>query len=252
MNPTGSPQKFLDYRESKPAYGGTSTRGGLGSDPDGYVDPVKTSDRIKALFDGLHNDEALPSLKKVRKRGRKMKRGKKVSETAAEDSEAETTGVDKVDEELANKLGKTVLKNEGPVIGRDSHGGYFTAPEGYEDENDTPQVFAEEKAKETGQGEFDVEEERGEKDEEEEDQEEEEEEEGEEEEEEDESIVPGMNIRLLPHQIRGLRFLSIREEGKNRGGLLCDDVSQSSLYPLTHCVNLTCRWALGKLSRLFP
>ncbi|RPB25678.1 hypothetical protein L211DRAFT_856730 [Terfezia boudieri ATCC MYA-4762] len=33
-----------------------------------------------------------------------------------------------------------------------------------------------------------------------------------------------MNVTLLPHQIRGLRFLRNREEGKNRGGLLCDDM----------------------------
>ena len=213
------------------------------------MDPVKTSDRIKALFDGLQNDEALPSLKKGKKRGRKVKREKKVCEAAIEDSEVETTGVDKVDEELASKLGKTGLKNEGPVIGRESQGGYFTAPEWYEDEENTPRVLIERKAEEpeVSVGEEDEKEEK-EKEEEgeepEEEEEEEEEEEGEEEEEEeeeeedgeeeDESIVPGMNVRLLPHQIRGLRFLSSREEGKNRGGLLCDDVSQSSLHLISN------------------
>ena len=238
----------MDYRESKLAYAGTSARGGFSSDPDGYVDPLKTSDRIKALFDGLQNDKALPSLKKARKRGKKVKRENKVSETAIEDSEAETVGVDNVDEALANKLSQTVLSNKDPVIGRDSHGGYVTAPEWYEDEEDTPQVIAEEKTEEAEQEEVDAPGEEAESEEEEEDEEDEEEDE----EKEDESLVPGMNVRLLPHQIRGLRFLSNREEGKNRGGLLCDDVGNLHFIPYYTFINLTCRWALGKLSRLSP
>lgn len=46
----------------------------------------------------------------------------------------------------------------------------------------------------------------------------------EEEEEEDLSVVEGLNVTLLPHQIRGLAFLTSREEGKARGGILADDV----------------------------
>jgi hypothetical protein len=64
------------------------------------------------------------------------------------------------------------------------------------------------------------------------------EEDGEDEEEEDEeedlSYVDGLNVRLLPHQIRGLDFLQSREEGKARGGILADDVSFPPLfYPTT-------------------
>lgn len=50
------------------------------------------------------------------------------------------------------------------------------------------------------------------------------EEEEEEEEEEESDVVDGLNISLLPHQIRGLKFLRSREEGKARGGILADDV----------------------------
>lgn len=79
VNPTGSPQKFTDYRDMAGHSGGGSGMGGgrrFGG-PDefglgGYVDPAKTSDRIKALFDGLENDEDVPRVrKKGRKRGRK-------------------------------------------------------------------------------------------------------------------------------------------------------------------------------------
>lgn len=57
--------------------------------------------------------------------------------------------------------------------------------------------------------------------------EEEEEEENEDDsgEEEDLSHVDGLKVKLLPHQIDGLNFLLSREEGKNRGGILADDVS---------------------------
>lgn len=51
-----------------------------------------------------------------------------------------------------------------------------------------------------------------------------EEEEEEDEEEEESDVVDGLNISLLPHQIRGLKFLRNREEGKARGGILADDV----------------------------
>ncbi|CAZ83355.1 unnamed protein product [Tuber melanosporum] len=38
------------------------------------------------------------------------------------------------------------------------------------------------------------------------------------------SVVDGLNVTLLPHQIRGLAFLLTREEGKARGGILADDM----------------------------
>ncbi|PWW80738.1 hypothetical protein C7212DRAFT_274068 [Tuber magnatum] len=38
------------------------------------------------------------------------------------------------------------------------------------------------------------------------------------------SVVEGLNVTLLPHQIRGLSFLLSREEGKARGGILADDM----------------------------
>lgn len=44
----------------------------------------------------------------------------------------------------------------------------------------------------------------------------------------DSDVVPGMNCRLLPHQVSGVKFLRIRESGKNKinnsGGLLADDM----------------------------
>ncbi|BFZ58770.1 hypothetical protein PYCC9005_005835 [Savitreella phatthalungensis] len=41
----------------------------------------------------------------------------------------------------------------------------------------------------------------------------------------DASIVPGLSCTLLPHQIKGLRFLQSREAGKlKHGGLLADDM----------------------------
>jgi SNF2 family DNA or RNA helicase len=52
----------------------------------------------------------------------------------------------------------------------------------------------------------------------------EDEEEEEEEEEEDMSKVEGLNVSLLPHQVRGLAFLLSREENKSRGGILADDM----------------------------
>lgn len=46
-----------------------------------------------------------------------------------------------------------------------------------------------------------------------------------EEEVEEDGSVDGLNVTLLPHQIRGVDFLLHREEGNFRGGLLADDVS---------------------------
>lgn len=46
----------------------------------------------------------------------------------------------------------------------------------------------------------------------------------EDEEEEDTDVVEGLNVKLLPHQVRGLKFLRGREQGKARGGILADDV----------------------------
>lgn len=68
----------------------------------------------------------------------------------------------------------------------------------------------------------------------------EEEEDGEDEDEEDEeeedmSVVEGLNVTLLPHQIRGLAFLLSREEGKARGGILADDVGAALLD--LECIN---------------
>ena len=220
VNPTGSPQKFTDYRDTTGHSGGGNWTGGARrfGGPDefglgGYVDPAKTSDRIKALFDGLENDEDVPKVR--RKKGRKG--GRKAKKEWSEEGEEEG----KVDEELAEIIGKTALE-EGV---RESQGGYYTAPEGEWEEQGggvEEEIVIEGKERRVGAPDEDAEEVEAEEGE-----EEEEEEEEDEEEDEDESVVPGMNVTLLPHQIRGLRFLRNREEGKNRGGLLCDDVCQS-------------------------
>lgn len=55
------------------------------------------------------------------------------------------------------------------------------------------------------------------------------------EEEEDMSHVDGLKVTLLPHQIRGLAFLLSREEGKNLGGILADDVGSHSGRLLFSC-----------------
>lgn len=49
------------------------------------------------------------------------------------------------------------------------------------------------------------------------------------EEEEDLAHVDGLKVRLLPHQVDGVQFLLSREEGKQRGGILADDVSFYSM-----------------------
>ena len=229
VNPTGSPQKFTDYRDTTGYSGDGSGMGGgrrFGG-PDefglgGYVDPAKTSDRIKALFDGLENDEDVPRVKK--KKGRKGRR--KGGKGRSEDGEDEGG---KVDEELAGIMGKTVL-GEGV---RESQGGYYTAPEGeWGDQRGGVEkdIVREGKGRRVETPDEDVEDEGNDEEveEAEEEEEEEDDDDDEEEEEEDESVVPGMNVTLLPHQIRGLRFLRNREEGKNRGGLLCDDVCSSN------------------------
>ena len=89
--------------------------------------------------------------------------------------------------------------------------------EASEEGGDEPEE--EEKQQVSKEGEGEMEEEEGEEEE-----EDEEDEDEEEEEEEDMSVVEGLNVTLLPHQIRGLAFLLSREEGKARGGILADDV----------------------------
>ena len=40
----------------------------------------------------------------------------------------------------------------------------------------------------------------------------------------EDGLVEGMKVKLLPHQVRGLRFLLRREEGESSGGILADDM----------------------------
>jgi SNF2 family DNA or RNA helicase len=44
------------------------------------------------------------------------------------------------------------------------------------------------------------------------------------EEEEDDGTVEGLNVKLLPHQVQGVRWMRKQEDGKPRGGILADDV----------------------------
>jgi len=77
-------------------------------------------------------------------------------------------------------------------------------------------------------------------------------EEEEEEEEEDLSRVDGLNVPLLPHQVRGLAFLLSREEKKAKGGILADDVGSFTDISVRGQANLYCRWDWGKLYNLSP
>lgn len=71
------------------------------------------------------------------------------------------------------------------------------------------------------------------------DDEEDEEEEEEDGEEEDLSHVDGLKVNLLPHQVDGLNFLLSREEGKNRGGILADDVGLRVLFTPSAKANIS-------------
>jgi len=63
----------------------------------------------------------------------------------------------------------------------------------------------------------------------------EQEEENEEEDDDDDEMnrVEGLNVTLLPHQVRGLAFLQSREEKKGRSGILADDVHNSPLLSIS-------------------
>jgi len=44
------------------------------------------------------------------------------------------------------------------------------------------------------------------------------------EEDEDDGTVEGLNVRLLPHQVQGVRWMKKQEGSKPKGGILADDV----------------------------
>ena len=152
-----------------------------------YLDPQKTTESLKELLEGIND---LPVPKKSRKKKKKKKQGTK--------SIGEEAG-------LAKLLAETGL--DGKHVKEDSI-------KLEENEAEKGKEGGTEDVKEEGEAEEDEEE----------GEEEGEEEEGEEEEEEETNRVEGLNVTLLPHQVRGLAFLQAREEMKGRGGILADDV----------------------------
>lgn len=43
-----------------------------------------------------------------------------------------------------------------------------------------------------------------------------------------EDMPENLSCKLLPHQVQGIQWLKSRETGKNRGGILADDVGNHS------------------------
>lgn len=79
---------------------------------------------------------------------------------------------------------------------------------------------------------------------------------GDEEDEEDDGTVEGLKVKLLPHQVDGVEWMTEKEIGarkKNgvlpKGGILADDVSISREYG--SIINNDCRWVLVKPSNPF-
>lgn len=155
-------------------------------DPDeGYLDAQKTTESLKELLEGI-NDMPVPKRKKKKK---KKQRSMSIGEEAELANVLADTGLDE------KQSGEQHVKEDSVKLEEEEEKG---VERGAED------VKAEEA--EEGEG--------G----------EEEGEEGEEEEEEETDRVEGLNVTLLPHQVRGLAFLLAREEMKGRGGILADDV----------------------------
>lgn len=158
------------------------------------VDSTNTADKIAKLFDGMNDD--MPPTPKRKKKGKKGKKSKQAKEEE-----------EKVDDELAGLMAKTKVE-EAATPKEEEHMGDAFDVIGKDQPSLEDDLFADLREEPEEDGEEDGEED-----------------EDDDEEEVDEAVVPGMNVRLLPHQVRGLRFLRSREEGKGKGGLLADDVS---------------------------
>lgn len=150
-----------------------------------YLDPQKTTESLKELLEGI-NDLPVPKKNRKKKKKKKKQGTKSIGEEAELVKVLAETGLD----------GKHVKEDSVKLEGDE-------AGEGKEGETEDVKVEEDEAEGEGEEGE-----------------------EGEEEEEEEEETnrVEGLNVTLLPHQVRGLAFLQAREEMKGRGGILADDV----------------------------
>ncbi|KAJ9221032.1 hypothetical protein DTO169E5_1263 [Paecilomyces variotii] len=172
-----------------------------------YVDAAKANENIKALLEGAFEDE---EDKPERRKGRK-KSGKKKKQKAKRDRKLESD----IDDLAAQLEGVNVndTKAETETVKEDKGKEAANDKSGTDDEVKRPEQ------------------------EEQEDHEEEEEEEGEDEgedeedEEEDDGTIEGLKVKLLPHQIDGVRWMRDKETGQKKtrgvlpkGGILADDM----------------------------
>ena len=186
--------------------------GGFGSiDVNPYMDKNQANEHIKALLEGAFEDEA-DKKHDGEHRGKKKKKGKtskkkqkksgshELQESRGSDGKQEENSSDDVDD-LASRL-------QGVAVGD------------AEDEKHVKQKLEEKRPDGSENRDAKV----PSKNEEEEEEDAEEEDEDEEDEEED-GTVEGLNVKLLPHQIEGVRWMCRKEKAiVPKGGILADDM----------------------------
>ncbi|EAW06622.1 putative SNF2 family helicase/ATPase [Aspergillus clavatus NRRL 1] len=184
---------------------------GFGSmDVNGYVDPVKANENIKALLEGALTDE--DDKRSKSKKGKKSKNRKNKGKKK-QDKEQKKQPTSDIDDLAAQLEGVTV--NE---------------PKAATDKLDRDEPKVGEKLAVLDE-ESEQEEDRKLSDNENENDEDDEEEEEEEEEDEDDGTVEGMTVKLLAHQREGVNWMCDKERGSSKakgvlpkGGILADDM----------------------------
>ncbi|EDP49491.1 hypothetical protein KXV22_003277 [Aspergillus fumigatus] len=182
---------------------------GFGSmDANGYVDPVKANENIKALLEGAFtsDDDKQGSRAKNRKKSKNRRKKKK------EAKEKKKQGTSEIDD-LASQL-EEVTVNESSAATEKSELDELKA-EGNVGETKDDEKSSEDEVEDD---ENDYEED------------DEEVEEGEDEE-EDDGTVEGLKVKLLPHQREGVNWMCDKERGSGnakgvlpKGGILADDM----------------------------
>ncbi|KAJ5899361.1 hypothetical protein N7495_004105 [Penicillium taxi] len=171
-------------------------------DYDGYVDVAKTNEEMKALLEGVIEDdeEEKPRSKKGKKKNQKKQSKQAKQSPTIPEVIADTS--DDLDDLAAQLQGVTVSDTK------------LEASEVGDNTKVTPAEISEVEAKDEIKNGSD----------------EEEEDDDDEDEDEDDATIEGLKVTLLPHQVDGVQWMSDKETGPRKkgilpkGGILADDM----------------------------
>ncbi|OJJ43974.1 hypothetical protein ASPZODRAFT_135394 [Penicilliopsis zonata CBS 506.65] len=195
---------FIQMTSTEPSFSTSSRQPNqrFGSfDANTYVDTEKANENIKALLEGAFDEEdESQEVKPKRKRGKRSKKNKKGKKKSPEKT---TPEVDDLDDLAAQLQGFTVKDETATDAKETDDQAEKNAPE--EEETEAPEVN-------NASGDDGSEDDSA-------------------DEEDDDGTVEGLSVKLLPHQIAGVKWMREKERGQTKskgiapkGGILADDM----------------------------